>query len=296
MDKILDGKKLAAEIKAEIAQEVRLMKDNGLRAPGLAVIIVGNDPASETYVASKIKSCHEVGYLSKDIRLAETASEQEILNEIQQLNNDSTIDGFIIQLPLPNHISEEKIIATIDPAKDVDGFHPLNVGKLSLGLDTFVSATPAGIIEILDRYQIETCGKEVVVVGRSNIVGTPVSLLLSRKAKPGNATVTICHSRTNNLATVCRRADILIVAIGQPEFITAEMIKEGAVVIDVGIHRVPSNKTKSGFKLVGDVNLLDMATKASFYTPVPGGVGPMTIISLLKNTLKAAKIHQQNLN
>lgn len=292
MTLILDGKRLAGEIKQEIAQEVASMRANGKREPGLAVIIVGNDPASETYVASKIKSCSEVGFLSRDLRLPETTTEQELLQAIDDLNRDQTIDGFIVQLPLPKHISEEKIIAAIDPNKDVDGFHPYNVGRLSLGLDTFVSATPAGIIEILERYNIETSGKEVVVVGRSNIVGTPVSLLLSRKAKRGDATVTICHSRTKDLAAVCRRADILVVAIGRPEMITADMVKEGAVVIDVGIHRVASTTTKSGFKLTGDVDFKTVAAKVSAYTPVPGGVGPMTIVSLLRNTLKAAKLNQ----
>ncbi len=292
MTLILDGKRLAGEIKQEIAQEVASMRANGKREPGLAVIIVGNDPASETYVASKIKSCSEVGFLSRDLRLPETTTEQELLQAIDDLNRDQTIDGFIVQLPLPKHISEEKIIAAIDPNKDVDGFHPYNVGRLSLGLDTFVSATPAGIIEILERYNIETSGKEVVVVGRSNIVGTPVSLLLSRKAKRGDATVTICHSRTKDLAAVCRRADILVVAIGRAEMITADMVKEGAVVIDVGIHRVASTTTKSGFKLTGDVDFKTVAAKVSAYTPVPGGVGPMTIVSLLRNTLKAAKLNQ----
>ncbi len=292
MTQILDGKRLAGEIKAEIAEAVSKMLAAGKRAPGLAVIIVGNDPASETYVASKIKSCLEVGFLSRDIRLPETTTEQELMQAIDELNRDQTIDGFIVQLPLPKHISEEKVIAAIDPNKDVDGFHPYNVGRLSLGLDTFVSATPAGIIEILERYNIETSGKEVVVLGRSNIVGTPVSLLLSRKAKRGDATVTICHSRTKDLAAVCRRADILVVAIGRPEMITADMVKDGAVVIDVGIHRVASTTTKSGFKLTGDVDFKTVAAKVSAYTPVPGGVGPMTIVSLLRNTLKAAQLNQ----
>ncbi len=287
--KLIDGKLIATQVKQEIAEEVNRMKERGEKTPNLAVIIVGDDGASATYVGGKIKACQQVGFESTDIHFPEETSEAELLAKIDELNNNSDINGFIVQLPLPKHISEEKVIEAIDHKKDVDGFHPVNVGRMSLGLDAFISATPAGIIELLDRYKIETEGKHVVVLGRSNIVGTPVSILLSRKANPGNATVTLCHSRTKNLPEVCKTADILIVAIGQQKFVTPEFVKEGAVVIDVGIHRIKSDKTKSGWKLVGDVDFDAVAPKCSYITPVPGGVGPMTIISLLKNTLLSAQ-------
>ncbi len=286
---LIDGKKISAQVKLEIAEEVKQIIAKGNKQPHLAVIIVGNDGASETYVASKVKTCHEVGFKSTDIRLPDTVSEKELLNKIEEVNKDSDIDGLIVQLPLPSHISEDKVIEAIDYKKDVDGFHPVNAGRMAMGLPSYLPATPAGIIELLARYKIETEGKNCVVLGRSNIVGTPISLLMSRKAKPGNATVTICHSRTKNLKEICSQADILIVAIGKPEFVTADMVKYGAVVIDVGIHRVKSDQTKSGWKLKGDVKFDEVAEKCSFITPVPGGVGPMTIISLLKNTLAAAE-------
>jgi methylenetetrahydrofolate dehydrogenase (NADP+) / methenyltetrahydrofolate cyclohydrolase len=287
--KLIDGKLISAQVKEEIALEVQNLKEEGHRAPNLAVIMVGEDGASATYVSSKVKSCQQVGFESTDIHFQQNVSEAELLNKISELNEDDKIDGFIVQLPLPDHISEEKVIESIDHRKDVDGFHPINVGRMSLGLPAFVSATPAGVVELLDRYQIETEGKHVVVLGRSNIVGTPVSILLSRKARPGNATVTLCHSRTKDLPSVCSQADILIVAIGQQKFVTENFVKEGAVVIDVGIHRIKSNKTKSGWKLVGDVDFDAVAPRCSFITPVPGGVGPMTIVSLLKNTLLASQ-------
>lgn len=288
MATIIDGKLISAQVKEEIAAEVYKMKEAGHRAPSLAVIMVGEDGASATYVANKVKSCQQVGFESIDLHFPEDTSEQIILDEIKRLNEDPLVDGFIVQLPLPAHFNEEKIIAAINPDKDVDGFHPVNVGKMALGMPAFVSATPAGILELIARYKIETAGKEIVVLGRSNIVGTPVSILLSRKAYPGNATVTLCHSHTKNLKEICQRADILIVAIGKPEFVTEDMVKPGATVIDVGIHRMPSDQTKSGFKLIGDVHFDSVSQKAGFITPVPGGVGLMTIVSLLQNTLKAA--------
>jgi methylenetetrahydrofolate dehydrogenase (NADP+)/methenyltetrahydrofolate cyclohydrolase len=286
---LIDGKKISTQIKLEIAEEVKQIIAKGGKQPHLAVIIVGNDGASETYVASKVKTCHEVGFKSTDIHFPETISEKELLDKIEEVNNNNDIDGLIVQLPLPKHISEDKVIEAIDYRKDVDGFHPINTGRLAMGLPSYLPATPAGIIELLARYNIETEGKNCVVLGRSNIVGTPVSLLMSRKANPGNATVTICHSRTKNLKEICSQADILIVAIGKPEFVTADMVKDGAVVIDVGIHRVKSDQTKSGWKLKGDVKFDEVAEKCSYITPVPGGVGPMTIISLLKNTLLATE-------
>lgn len=291
---LIDGKKINAAMRLEIAEQVNQMVAAGKKRPNLAVIMVGNDGASATYVGSKIKTCHEVGFESTDLHYPETVSEQEILDKIAEINNNPQIDGLIVQLPLPGHISEHKVIEAIDYKKDVDGFHPINTGRMAMGLPAYLPATPAGIVELLRRYHIETEGKNCVVLGRSNIVGTPISLLMSRKANPGNATVTICHSRTKNLKEVCAKADILIVAIGQAEFVTADMVKEGAVVIDVGMHRVPSTETKSGFKLKGDVKFDEVSKKAGFITPVPGGVGPMTIISLLQNTLLAAqsKIYQ----
>jgi methylenetetrahydrofolate dehydrogenase (NADP+)/methenyltetrahydrofolate cyclohydrolase len=286
---IIDGKKIAQEIKEELAKEVIQRKLLGLKIPHLAAILVGNDGASETYVEAKVKSCHEVGFESSLLRFDTTISEEELLHEINKLNNDPNIDGFIIQLPLPKHINEQKIIEAINPEKDVDGFHPVNVGKMLLNIPSFLPATPYGIIQLLERYNIETNGKHCVVIGRSNIVGMPISVLLARNAYPGNCTVTITHSRTTNLKELTLQADIIVAALGKAEFITADMVKPGAVVIDVGITRLPSDKTKSGFKLYGDVKFDEVAPKCSYITPVPGGVGPMTIVSLLKNTLQACK-------
>jgi methylenetetrahydrofolate dehydrogenase (NADP+) / methenyltetrahydrofolate cyclohydrolase len=282
---LIDGKKVAAEIKQEIADKVKeLIKEQG-KVPHLAAVLVGHDGGSETYVAYKIKDCEDVGFKSSLYRYEDDVTEDELLAKVNELNNDNGLDGFIVQLPLPPHISEQKIIEAIDPLKDVDGFHPVNVGRMVIGLSSFVSATPFGIIELLKRYKIETSGKNCVIVGRSNIVGRPLSILLSQKAI--NATVTVAHSRTKNLDEVCRQADILIAAIGVPEFIKGNMVKEGAVVIDVGTTRVKSDATKSGWKLKGDVLFEEVAPKCSFITPVPGGVGPMTRVSLLYNTYLA---------
>jgi len=286
---IIEGKKIAAEIKLEIAREVEQLKAQGRKTPHLAAVLVGHDGASETYVAGKVKACEEVGFKSTLIRYEEDVSEDTLLKTVHELNNDKDIDGFIVQLPLPNHISEQKVIEAIDPRKDVDGFNPVNLGRMVLGLPAFISATPAGIIELFKRYNIPTSGKSCVVVGRSNIVGKPISILLSQKAEPGDATVTLCHSRTRNLNEIIKASDIVIAALGKPEFVKADMVKEGAVVIDVGITRVKSDKTKSGWKLLGDVKFDEVAPKCSFITPVPGGVGIMTVVSLLKNTLIAAK-------
>jgi methylenetetrahydrofolate dehydrogenase (NADP+) / methenyltetrahydrofolate cyclohydrolase len=286
---LIDGKKIGAEIKNEIAAQVKKMIDADERPPHLAAILVGNDPASETYVSSKAKACKEVGFDSSTYKFENDITEKELLETVDFLNNDPEIDGFIVQLPLPDHIDEEKVIQAIKPEKDVDGFHPVNVGRMTIGLPAYVSATPNGIMELIKRSGIETEGKNCVVLGRSNIVGRPVSILMSRITNPGNATVTVCHSRTKNIREITSRADILIVAIGKPEFVTADMVKEGAIVIDVGIHRVESSETKSGFRLKGDVKYDEVAPKCSFITPVPGGVGPMTIVSLLMNTLKARK-------
>jgi methylenetetrahydrofolate dehydrogenase (NADP+) / methenyltetrahydrofolate cyclohydrolase len=286
---LIDGNKISAEIKEEIALEVQQMQKQGKKIPHLAAIIVGHDGASETYVGHKEKSCKQVGFDSTVLRFEDTVTEKELLDTVHKLNNNSAIDGFIIQLPLPKHIAEQKVIEAIDPKKDVDGFHPINLGRMVIGLPCYVSATPAGIIELIKRYKIETSGKNVVVIGRSNIVGKPISILLSQKANPGDATVTLTHSRTKNLKEIVSNADIIIAALGQAEFLTSDMVKEGAVVIDVGITRVKSDKTKSGWKLIGDVKYDEVAQKASYITPVPGGVGPMTIIALLQNTLKAAK-------
>jgi len=287
--KIIDGKETAKQIKKEIAAEVAELIDNKGKDPHLAAILVGEDPASQTYVRNKEKSCQEAGILSSIYRYPSGITQRELLDAIEYINNDDDVDGLIVQLPLPDHISEKKVIESINPAKDVDGFHPMNVGKMMLGLPTYLPATPYGIIQLLERYSIETEGKNCVVLGRSHIVGSPISVLLSRKANPGNCTVTLCHSKTKNLKKIAKSADILIVAMGQPKFVTDDMVKKGAVVIDVGIHRVPSEETKSGFKLVGDVDFEKVAGVASYITPVPGGVGPMTIVSLLQNTLKAAK-------
>ncbi|MBO7597594.1 MAG: bifunctional 5,10-methylene-tetrahydrofolate dehydrogenase/5,10-methylene-tetrahydrofolate cyclohydrolase [Bacteroidales bacterium] len=285
---LIDGKKTSAEIKAEIAQEVKQMIAEGKKVPHLAAVLVGHDGGSETYVAHKIKSCEEVGFKSSLIRFEDDATEQQILDTVDKLNNDPDVDGFIVQLPLPKHINEQKIIEAISPNKDVDGFHPVNLGRLVAGLDTFVSATPSGIVDLIKRYKIETAGKHCVIIGRSNIVGRPLSILMSQKGI--DATVTVCHSRTENLKEIASSADILVAAIGRPGFVTADMVKEGAAVIDVGTTRVPATDTKSGFRLKGDVDFENVAPKCSYITPVPGGVGPMTICSLLKNTLKAGKM------
>ena len=287
---LIDGKKIASEIKAEIALEVKEMLAQGHKAPHLAAVLVGHDGGSETYVAGKVKACEEVGFRSTLIRYEDTISESTLLDTVRSLNMDAEIDGFIVQLPLPDHISEQKVIEAIDPSKDVDGFHPVNVGRMVLGLPAFVSATPAGVMDLISRYNIPTAGKNCVVVGRSNNVGKPMGMLLSLKGYPGDATVTLCHSRTVDLPGVIRKADIIIAALGKAGFITGDMVKEGAVVIDVGITRVPSTTTKSGWKLIGDVKFDEVAPKCSYITPVPGGVGPMTIVSLLKNTLKAAHL------
>ncbi len=284
---IIDGKKTAAEIRNEIAVAVTEMKNRGQRVPHLAAILVGNDGGSETYVSHKVKDCEEVGIRSTLIRMPATVSEDELLGKVRELNLDPELDGLIVQLPLPDHISESKVIETITPEKDVDGFHPVNVGRMAAGLPSFVSATPAGIMELLKRYNIPLRGAECVVVGRSNIVGRPVSILMSQKG--ADATVTVVHSRTRNIAETVRRADIIIAAIGQPGFITADMVKEGAVVIDVGTTRVDAPDTKAGWRLKGDVDFENVAPKCSWITPVPGGVGPMTRVSLLLNTLKACE-------
>lgn len=283
---LIDGKKISAEIKSEIAEKVKSLVANGGKAPHLAAILVGHDGGSETYVAYKIKDCAEVGFGSSLVRFEESVTEMELLAKIEELNLDPEIDGFIVQLPLPKHINEQKIIEAINPSKDVDGFHPVNVGRMVIGLPSFVSATPFGIVELIKRYGIETNGKNCVIIGRSNIVGRPLSVLMSHKNI--NATVTVAHSRTQNLKEVCANADILIAAIGVPGFVTADMVKEGAVVIDVGTTRVPASDTKSGFRLKGDVDFDQVASKCSFITPVPGGVGPMTRVSLLHNTFLAA--------
>ncbi|MDP4187396.1 MAG: bifunctional methylenetetrahydrofolate dehydrogenase/methenyltetrahydrofolate cyclohydrolase FolD [Bacteroidota bacterium] len=286
---LIDGKRIADEIKREIAEEVKRMHAEGTKTPHLAAILVGHDGGSETYVAHKIKACEQVGFKSTLVRFEDTVTEEELLQKVEEMNTDKDIDGFIVQLPLPKHIDEQKVIESVNPRKDVDGFHPVNVGRMVIGLPGFVSATPAGILELLRRYRIETSGKNCVVIGRSNIVGKPMSILMAQKGYPGDCTVTLCHSRTKNLKEVCRQADILIAALGKSEFVTADMIKDGAVVIDVGTTRVKSDQTKSGWKLLGDVKFDEVSPKCSFITPVPGGVGPMTIVSLLKNTLLAAK-------
>ncbi len=286
---LLDGKKVSDEIKTEIANEVRKMLAETGRVPHLAAVLVGEDPASQTYVASKERACKEAGFISSIYRYPENCSEAELLGIVDFLNKDDEVDGFIVQLPLPKHINEQKIIEAIDPKKDVDGFHPVNAGKMLLGLPSYLPATPYGIMLLLQRYKIETEGKNCVVIGRSHIVGTPMSILLSRNNKSANCTVTLCHSKTQQLAEICAKADILVAAIGRQEFVTADMVKKDAVVIDVGIHRVADGSTKSGFRLKGDVRFDEVAKKCSFIAPVPGGVGPMTIVGLLMNTLKAAK-------
>ena len=292
---IIDGKETAMEIKQEIAKEVKRMMAAGEKQPHLAAILVGHDGGSETYVANKVKACDECGFKSTLIRFEDDVTEDELLQAIDKLNHNDDVDGFIVQLPLPRHIDEQKVIEAIDYKKDVDGFHPINVGRMSIGLPCFRSATPQGILALLERYGIETSGKHCVVLGRSNIVGKPVAQMLLQKDNPGNCTVTVCHSATEDLPRQCRRADILIAAIGQPHFVKADMVKKGAVVIDVGTTRLPSTQTKSGFKLYGDVDFDEVAPLCSFITPVPGGVGQMTICALMKNTLLAAqhKIYQK---
>jgi methylenetetrahydrofolate dehydrogenase (NADP+)/methenyltetrahydrofolate cyclohydrolase len=286
---LIDGKAVAAQIKKEIAEEVALIKEAGGKAPHLVAVLVGHDGGSETYVAAKVRTCEEVGFKSSLIRYDEEVKEEELLACVERLNNDPDVDGFIVQLPLPKHISEQKIIEAIDYRKDVDGFHPVNVGRMSIGLPCFVSATPAGILELIKRYGIETKGKHCVVLGRSNIVGKPMATLMMQKAYPGDCTVTVCHSRSQNLKEMCLSADIIIAALGVPEFLKADMVKEGVVVIDVGTTRAPNASTKSGFKLTGDVKFDEVSPKCAYITPVPGGVGPMTIISLMRNTLLAGK-------
>lgn len=286
---IIDGKAVAATIKKEIAAEVESIIANGGKRPHLAAILVGHDGGSETYVANKVKACEECGFTSTLIRYEADVTEEELLKKVDELNKDTDVDGFIVQLPLPKHIDEQKVTEAIDYRKDVDGFHPVNAGRLAIGLPCFLSATPNGIMELLARYNIDTKGKRCVVLGRSNIVGKPMANLMMQKQIPGDATVTVCHSHTENIAEECRRADIIIAALGQPHFVKADMVKEGAVVIDVGTTRVPDATRKSGFRLCGDVDYENVAPKCSFITPVPGGVGPMTIVSLMKNTLLAGK-------
>ncbi|MCX6215900.1 tetrahydrofolate dehydrogenase/cyclohydrolase catalytic domain-containing protein [Spirosoma sp.] len=286
---LLDGKFLSAQIKQEIAAEVAQIKEQGGKIPHLVAILVGNKGASETYVASKMKNCEEVGMHSTLIRFDPSVTEEELLAKVREVNENPDMDGLIVQLPLPDHINPDRVMETINPAKDVDGFHPINIGRMAKGLPAYISATPQGVLEMIKRYDIKTAGKHCVVVGRSQIVGLPMSILMQRNTYPGNCTVTITHSRTQNLAEICRSADILVAALGKPEFVTADMVKEGAVVIDVGLERVPDASKKSGFSLKGDVKFDEVAPKASFITPVPGGVGLMTICSLMQNTLKAAR-------
>lgn len=286
---LIDGKKTAADIKAEIKAEVEQIVANGGKRPHLAAILVGHDGGSETYVAAKVKACEKCGFKSTLQRFESDIDEETLLAKIDEFNRDSDIDGFIVQLPLPKHIDEQRVIRAVDPNKDVDGFHPVNVGRMALGLPTFVSATPAGIMELLKRYDIPTRGKKCVVLGRSNIVGKPMAILMMQKTNPGNATVTVCHSATPDIASITREADIIIAALGQPGFVTADMVKPGATIIDVGTTRVPDATRKSGWRLCGDVDFDNVAPLCSFITPVPGGVGPMTICSLMRNTLLAAK-------
>ena len=288
---LIDGKKTASEIRREISGEVIAMKEAGIRPPHLAAILVGNDGSSQTYVANKVRDCEEVGFISTLLKYDKDITEDFLLGKIRELNDNEDVDGFIVQLPLPRHISEARIIEAIDPSKDSDGFHPVNLGKMMVGMDSFLPATPMGIVELIKRYRIETSGKNCVVIGRSNIVGRPVSILLSLKGM--DATVTVVHSRTKNIGSVTGSADIIIAALGSPGFLKADMVKEGAVVIDVGTTRVPDSASRSGFRLAGDVDFEKVAPKCSFITPVPGGVGPMTRVSLLLNTLKAAKIRRQ---
>ena len=287
---LLDGKKTAQDIQLEIAAKVERLKADGKKTPHLAAILVGGDGASLTYVNAKVKACEKVGFESTLVHMDATTSEENLLNKIDELNNDDAIDGFIVQLPLPKHIDETKVTLAVSPGKDVDGFHPENIGKMCLNLPTFLPATPNGVLEMLKRYDIETSGKHCVVIGRSHIVGSPMSILMARNGEPGNATVTLTHSRTANLKEICATADILIAAVGRPLFVTADMVKEGAVVVDVGIHRVEDSSKKSGFKLLGDVDFANVSEKCSHISPVPGGVGPMTIASLMMNTLSAIEL------
>ncbi len=291
---ILDGRKTSAAIKEEIAKEVQEITKNGQKKPHLAAIIVGHNPASKTYVASKDRACKKVGLNSTILELDERISEDELISKIRELNADDDIDGFIVQLPLPEHIDEQKVLLEIDPKKDVDGFHPTNFGKMALDLPAFLPATPFGILELLKRYNVETEGKNTVVIGRSHIVGRPMSILLSRKSTPGNATVTLTHRHTKNLKELTAKADIIVVAMGKPHFLTADMVKEGAVIIDVGINRVPDKTAPKGYVIQGDADFENLKEKAAFITPVPGGVGPMTVTMLLKNTLLAYKNHQKD--
>lgn len=286
---LLDGKKVSDEMRKEIAADVQAIVEAGYEPPHLAAILVGHDGGSETYVKNKMKTCNELGFKSTLVRFEEDVTEAELLDKVNEMNHDDTLDGFIVQLPLPSHIDEQKVIEAVDPSKDVDGFHPVNVGKMSIGLPGFVSATPSGIMELLKRYNIDTDGKHCVVLGRSNIVGKPVAMLMMHKGNPGNATVTVCHSRTKNISEICRSADIIIAALGAPHFVKEDMVKDGAVVVDVGTTRVPDSSRKSGFRLTGDVDFDNVAPHCSYITPVPGGVGPMTIISLMKNTLISAR-------
>lgn len=284
---ILDGKKVSNDIKEEIKVEVQKMKDNGEKVPHLAAVLVGDDGASLTYVGSKVRSCERIGFESTLVKMSNTTTEVELLNKIKELNEDDNIDGFIVQLPLPPQINEQKVLLAVDPNKDVDGFHPMNFGKMALDMSSFIPATPFGILELLERYKVETNGKHTVVIGRSHIVGRPMSILMSRKGWPGNSTVTLTHSRTENLSEITKQADIVISALGVPEFVTADMVKDGVVIIDVGITRVPDESHPKGYVIKGDVDFENVSKKASFITPVPGGVGPMTIAMLLKNTLLA---------
>ncbi len=288
---ILDGKKISNEIKDEIAEEVKKIKAKGEKVPHLAAIIVGNDGASLTYVGSKVRACERVGFESTLVQLSNTISEVELLDTIEELNSDDNIDGFIVQLPLPDQIDEQKVLLAVNPDKDVDGFHPMNFGRMALDMSTFIPATPFGILELFDRYGVETSGKHTVVIGRSHIVGRPMSILMGRKGFPGNSTVTLTHSRTKNIEDITRQADIIITALGIPEFLKADMVKEGVTVVDVGITRVPDVSKKRGYKITGDVDFESVSKKASYITPVPGGVGPMTIAMLLKNTLLARERH-----
>jgi methylenetetrahydrofolate dehydrogenase (NADP+)/methenyltetrahydrofolate cyclohydrolase len=284
---LLDGKVVSEHIKAQIKQDVDALLAKGLRAPHLVAILVGDNPASKAYVGSKVKTCAELGFDSTLVAYDTDVSEAELLEKIRSFNNNENIDGILVQLPLPKHIDENKVIDTIHPDKDVDGFHPENLGKMVIGQEAFVPATPYGVMLMLEHYNIKTAGMHAVVIGRSNIVGTPMSILLSRNTEPGNCTVTVCHSRTRNMADICRQADLVVAAIGKPRFVTADMVKDGAVIVDVGINRVESSETKSGYRLVGDVDFDHVAPKASYITPVPGGVGLMTICALMKNTLQA---------
>jgi len=291
---ILDGKKISNDIKDEITVEVQKMKDKGEKVPHLAAVLVGDDGASLTYVGSKVRSCERVGFKSTLVHLPDTTSEEELLLKIEELNNDDDIDGFIVQLPLPPQINSERVLLAVDPGKDVDGFHPENFGKMAMDMNTFIPATPSGILELLERYKVETEGKHTVVIGRSHIVGRPMSILMSRKGYPGNSTVTLTHSRTKDISKITAQADIIISALGIPEFLKAEMVKEGVVIIDVGITRVPDESHPKGYVIKGDVDFENVSKKASFITPVPGGVGPMTIAMLLKNTLLARRQQKKN--